>query len=734
MASGLPTPSAAARSASTPPGLPASGAPEPLIAGAFAVDRARPLPGAGGGVAAFAAVDRRSGRRDLMALAVPPGLPPRARALAGFAVPIDGLLAPIAHGPGPLAGGRPGEPPGGRPGERGTYLICPIPPGPSLAAAPASWTEGALLDYVLRPAARVLQALADRGLTHRAIRPDNVFRAAPGQPVVLGAAWAAPAAMHQPAANEPPYVAMCLPAGRGEGSIADDVYALGVLLLTLAAGAPPLAGLDPAGVIRRKLELGSFEALVGDTRLPALLADLLRGMLAEDPEHRPPPSLLADPAAARARRVAARPPRRAQRPLRVGAVSVSGARALAYAIAATPEAGLRALRTGAVDLWLRRDLGDTTLSMRLEETLRLRGTDRGAEDSRAEALLLVRAVATLDPLAPVCWPGAVVWPDGLGPALAAAQSGAGQWTSPGAPQGTSPGTPQPGTAPVGAEPAPEAPPALAAVDTVRHLISMVQADAASAWADARSVRTDPLAHRAEARQWRTWLQARGPGGGVRRLLYALNPLLPCASPPLAGRAVAVLAMLPAALNAVATPTPPTGDGPVDADVMAFIAARQELGGGPSQQVGDGADRAGGTSPGSVPALVQMEVLARLQARFHPAPLPGLARWLAAVAKPLTAEWHHHGRRAELADRLDALAETGVIAPMLALLRDPPSRLADERGFLAARMDVARIDAALAAVETGGPGRAALARQWGQELAAGLGIAALAAVLGMAALG
>ncbi len=696
-------------SASAPPGLPATAVAELLIAGAFAVDLTRPLPGAGAGVAAFAVVDRRSGRRDLMALAVPPGLPPRARALAGLAAPIDGLLlAPMAHGPGPLAGGRPGE--------RTSYVICPGPPGPSLAATPASWTEGALLDQVLRPAARVLHGLADRGLTHRAIRPDNVFRAAPGQPVVLGAAWAAPPAMHQPAANEPPYVAMCLPAGRGEGSIADDIYALGVLLLTLAAGAPPLAGLDPATVIRRKLELGSFEALAGEIRLPALLADLLRGMLAEDPEHRPPPSLLADPATARARRVAARPPRRAQHPLRVGALGVSGARSLAYAIASAPEAGLRALRSGAVDLWLRRDLGDTTLSMRLEETLRLRAVDRGIEDSRAEALMLVRAVATLDPLAPVCWPGTVVWPDGLGPALAAAQA-----------EGASQAGALAGTAP---EPGGSVSPT--AAESARRLISMIQAEAVAAWADARSVRTDPLAHRAEARQWRAWLQIQGPTGGVRRLVYALNPLLPCTSSRLAGRAVALLAILPAALNAVATPTPPAGDGPIDADIMAFIAARQELGGGPSPDLAGRAERGG--TPASVPPLVQMEVLARLQSRFHPTPLPGLARWLAAVAKPLIADWRHHGRRAEVADQLAAAAEVGMIAPMLALLRDPSSRLADERGFLAARLDLARIDAALAAVEAGGPERAALARQWGQELAATLGIAALAAVLGMAALG
>ncbi len=67
---------------------------------------------------------------------------------------------------------------------------------------------------------------------------------------------------------------MCHPAGRGDGSIADDVYALGVLLLTLALGRLPLAELDDTAILRRKLEQGSHGALVGDERLPPLIADL----------------------------------------------------------------------------------------------------------------------------------------------------------------------------------------------------------------------------------------------------------------------------------------------------------------------------------------------------------------------------------------------------------------------------------------------------------------------------
>ena len=61
----------------------------------------------------------------------------------------------------------------------------------------------------------------------------------------------------QPVLFEPPYSAMCLPAGRGDGSIADDVYALGVLLLCLALGHAPLMELDDATILRRKLELGT---------------------------------------------------------------------------------------------------------------------------------------------------------------------------------------------------------------------------------------------------------------------------------------------------------------------------------------------------------------------------------------------------------------------------------------------------------------------------------------------
>jgi eukaryotic-like serine/threonine-protein kinase len=205
-----------------------------LIADQYEVETSRKLLPVGG-LASFGVTDRLGGRADLMAIQLDRNLPPRPRAFQALAAPIEGLLTPLAYGQ----------------VREACYAICLAPPGPSVQARGRPWPEGELLAYVLRPAARVLEALATRGITHRGIRLDNVFQSAPGQPVVLGTSWTTPPAMAQPALFEPPYSAMCLPAGRGEGMIADDVYALGVLLLCLALGHPPLEQHDDAAIIRR---------------------------------------------------------------------------------------------------------------------------------------------------------------------------------------------------------------------------------------------------------------------------------------------------------------------------------------------------------------------------------------------------------------------------------------------------------------------------------------------------
>ena len=97
----------------------------------------------------------------LVALRVLPASPPRAGAILALAeAAIPGLLLPLAHG---VAAGA-------------AWVVCPAPPGPALSVTAKAWSEQALLADVLRPVATALDALSRLGVTHRAIRPDNLFR------------------------------------------------------------------------------------------------------------------------------------------------------------------------------------------------------------------------------------------------------------------------------------------------------------------------------------------------------------------------------------------------------------------------------------------------------------------------------------------------------------------------------------------------------------------------------
>jgi hypothetical protein len=652
-----------------------------LIGGQYAVDISHAVPDGGGGLDGFAVNDRHGARVGLLAVRTRDHAPARAPALlALLAGPVDHVMTPIAHG---AAGA-------------GYFVICPLPPGPPIwphgAPSITPWNERALLDDLLRPAALALDRLADRRVTHRAIRPDNAFRLKAGEPVTLGMGWAGPPAALQPAVFEPPYVAACPPSARGEGSIADDVYALGVTLLTMAVGRRPMDGMDDTAIVRRKLEVGSYAALVGDARLPPVIADLLSGMLAEDPEHRPHPGMLVDPGSARGRRVAARPSRRAQRSLDIGITQAWTLRNLADNLGRDPEQGARLLRMGAVDSWLRRHLGDPGLAARLDE---IAGPTAGrdmASDGVADQLLITRAVALLDPLAPLWWGGQALWPDGIGPALAYTDRPAGDPTR------------------------------------AEALRGLIDGEIVTSWIALRPERIDVAAVKSVTRLQRGILRQRGWGGGLAALRYALNPLLPCASPLLAGQIVVRAADILPALEAAATRPEQRRLAPIDAEIGGFLVGRGE-----TNLLPDLAALSTAADPARIGGL-QLRILAGLQAQFLAPPLPQLGAWLGELAAPAVAVWRSRTRRARADAAFGELRQTGNLLALLRLVDDRPALETDAREAQAALQDVAAIDHELSLLLQGAPARTSFARRIGYELTTALALTALTASAVMLAIG
>jgi eukaryotic-like serine/threonine-protein kinase len=337
----------------------------------------------------------------------------------------------------------------------------------------------------------------------------------------------------------------------------------------------------------------------------------------------------------------------------------------------TPSRASPALRGGAIDTWLRRDLGETALGAGVEEAVRARPA--GEFEHRADALLVLHAVALLDPLAPLCWRGLALWPDGLGPALAAERQDG---------------------------------------ETSETLREIIAADLAIRWTKVRG-RGDVARATTEARQRRAVLR----DGGARRLAYALNPLLACDSKLLGGRIVVEMADLVPALETQTGRLAP-GTPAIDAEIAALIAARSEQ---PVHATLAALALGDGGPVTARAALAQLELFAALQ-RGRAA--PALARCLVA-APDLLAGWQGAAKRRELAAHLTALAQAGDLAPILATVADPAGRAADQLEAGAGAATLARLDAELVRIETGGSARATAARGLGQEAAAGLALAALA---------
>ena len=223
--------------------------------------------------------------------------------------------------------------------------------------------EDLVARYLIRPMAELMEQFAAADVVHRAIRPDNMYYAdAARERMVLGDAIAVPPAITQPVVFETIESGMALPAGRGTGSISNDIYSLGVTILSLLIGNVPLADMPDEKVIIEKLTHGSYNALVGRERLSLTMMEVLRGLLNDDPKER---WLVSDLMYwVNGRRQSPAPqgiPRKANRPFVFDGEEYQTTRDLANAFANNWDAAATPIKDGSLNIWLRRGFSDEEL-------------------------------------------------------------------------------------------------------------------------------------------------------------------------------------------------------------------------------------------------------------------------------------------------------------------------------------------------------------------------------------
>ncbi|NHN92850.1 serine/threonine-protein kinase [Acetobacter sicerae] len=568
---------------------------------------------------AYHVKDTVSPTTDVLALAPPALLPPHASAAVIAKMRAPNLLSvrSFSDATGSL------------------WILCDAPPGNALSEG-GTWTETSVLERVIVPIASILHAYNEAGVTHRAIRPDNVFDSGGRSAVCLGPAVTAPPAYFQPDRFEPLTSAICEPAGRGSGTIVDDVFSLGALAAWLLGGCVPYRDDAPGAQLEERFQKGSFAVLAGHLPLSQDVAPLLAAMLSDDPAARPSPRDLlhaADHKGYVVRRAAV-----ATAPIILGSVRIKTARTLAWYAARYRKEFASLLVRGVIERWMSYELGMPQAAGKL--ALLARDVVLAEDGTIASSATFMELISVIDPTMPLCWSDIWFWPDAIGQLLTTSLAGKSK----------------------------------ASVDPSLAVFELIRTGRLDKFALVTSVPTQPTACamvQTAARQVSIETLA-----DIDRLPYVLNPYLPCLSPRCQNERLTATWALLQWLNTAQDMEVSGATALLDRQMTIFMAVAALR----SRLVETFSDLAISKNSWSL----DLALLAKVQHLYMTGPLKGIGRKLLPHLTPDLKRWRSRSTRTSRGEQLAVAAGEGDLGLMQKILADPQALRRDQAAYNAAR--------------------------------------------------
>lgn len=641
-----------------------------LIDGRFEVDLGAPLPVLNSPSAtAYVARDRENSRAALYGLVVAPGIAWRgAAALAAKPIGHPSLLQVEALGSLRMPNGG-----------RAAVLVLERPQGPRLSVRSAPVDEHTIRRIILPGLIDSLSALHGHDIKHRALRPSNIFYASERKDaIVLGECYSAPPGHDQPEDFEPIDRACASPQGRGEGTEASDLYAVGATLAELLSP-PSTEKHDPTARLIARMERGSFEALAGHVHCGGALRELLGGLLNDDGSRRwtldEVRTWLLNP---RANTSAVVRPRDGMRPFTVQGKGATQPRGIAHLFAQNVDTARQDLQKGQLVRWLRSSLGEHDIADEIEKHIgRADELARGRRTIDEEQV--ARVCCLLDPIGPVRYRGLAIMLDGFGPALAQAFLANDE----------------------------EAQKSISSMLTLGLPNLALRSPGAPA-----AQKTLEAIHQS----LRVHLRSKLPEAGIERCAYELEAELPCLSPIVREQLPIGAHRFLAVLDRYASTVQVFVNRPLDRHSLAYISARLDA---------DLMKRARSLSLssklGPSEAVADLALLAMLQEQSEAKPVPNLARWLVERVLPAFNGVRNKARRQRLIRALKQKAHEGDLGGVLDALLDPREFRADDDEFRSAANRYQALGQQIEALARSHVKRAQLAGHFGRRIAAGLGI-------------
>lgn len=579
---------------------------------------------------AYAVEDRREPNRQLYALVCTPGLPARTsvmRSLSNSNIP--GMIPIIDYGPviwTPL-------------GQSCLVVILERPLGGRLIDAfedhVAKINEYELSRRIIEPIAHALTALSAMSISHRALRVDNLyFMDKERRQLVLGECVTAPPGFDQPLIYEPLHRAMAMASGRGEGYIGDDLYALGVMTVFLLLGYNPMSKFSKDEVIALKAELGTYQSLCGNERIPLSLIEPIRGLVSDDERERWDLEAIdlwlnGQKKTPIQRRPAPKPKTLFKFAGRDHRTPVT----IAQAFSKNVGDAAKLVKGGKLEQWLRQSLGDTELADSVNAIMTVAKVHEGSPDG-SDDVLVSKICMRLDPHGPVRYKTFSFMPDGFGPALAVEYLRKGNFQHPG---------------------------------------EVLARDLMGTWfASQPHVAPDQMSLDKTFQTLRNFAKINELGFGMERCLYELNRSLPCQSPLLQqGYVDHIDELLPALDEAVEHQDKRSR--PMDKHIAAFVATHFKFDIQPHLRAMN--------APKEETSLIGMlSLYALMQWRLKTEHLYGLSSWLGGLLQPAIGTYHSRTTRRTLEQEIPVLVRQGSLPELFDLIDNAERRTKDQHAF------------------------------------------------------
>ncbi|MBT4932209.1 MAG: hypothetical protein HOL66_15985 [Rhodospirillaceae bacterium] len=617
---------------------------------------------------AYAVRDRRNQEIELFALIATPGMPTRMDVLQKLNNESHhGLMTAVAWDTAfwpPI-------------NQHTSIIIYERPLGGSVALAiergEFKANEYEIQDTFIEPIYKAIKDMELKEINHREIRVENLFFMDKGRTeVVLGDCVTCPPGFDQPLIYEPIERGMASPGGRGSGSLSDDLYAMGVTIVSLILGKNIIEHKTPDDLFKEKIEHGSYSALCGKRRIPVTVIEPLRGVLSDDPGDRwgvEEMNLWME--GKRQTPMQRKPALKSETPYIFMEIEYRNAKSLAHSFTQNVKEGAAAIKDEKLETWLRRnleegDLADSINAIAAAAELH-ENTFRGMDD-----YVVTKASILMDPEGPIRYKGLAFMPEGYGPALAVELLRRNSMQT--------------------------------AAEVINHGITEI-------WysAPCEKIRDEAsIEFQSVFARLKTILQIEGPGFGIERCLYDLNASLACQSPLIAELGIINIEDLLPALDDIADRTDKKLR-PLDRHVTAFIAARFK------ERIEPHLSALAEPKDSSF-MIGLLSLLAYLQWKLKAEPVYALTSWIGSLLGPAINTYFSRSTRHDIEQEMPRVVRQGSLPELFDLIDNAEKRRQDMFKYDEARFEYSTAEEEIQEIEAGELSSPEAAQEVGQKYA------------------